>query len=366
MNMMRREICNYILQRISSGELKEGERLPTEQELANIFDTNRMNAHFAVKELENNGIVSRNKKQGTLVRKQLDDASIEELQVSSSNKVYVFATSAYSRNIHWNEGTISELETLLNKNGYKAYHYDMPKSQKEFEAQIDKLSEIKANSIVLLPERGDIKVILESLGAFEKFSGEIFLLNRGEGPLWEFPYHTLNVNPFGEGEIVARHIISQGFKRVVFLDKKNRIEPEPFWAVQRYEGLKRGMMLASSDALKPELFQNPDLKTYPGVLEIIRKHSDEKIVFVARNDEIAVSFLEYARLDGMDAPRDFYLIGFDNNPFFRNCNITSVAPPIEKMGQVLAEMICFPKWRKKDGLQLTIKLDSHIIRRETC
>jgi len=52
---------------ITSGELKEGDKLPTERELMGVFDVGRTSIREALKALSTLGVVERTK-EGTFVR----------------------------------------------------------------------------------------------------------------------------------------------------------------------------------------------------------------------------------------------------------------------------------------------------------
>ena len=52
-------IKSYILDGISSGALKSGDRLESEAELVKLFGVSRMTAHRAIRELQDAGVVIR-------------------------------------------------------------------------------------------------------------------------------------------------------------------------------------------------------------------------------------------------------------------------------------------------------------------
>jgi GntR family histidine utilization transcriptional repressor len=64
------QVKNYILQRISAGGLKAGERVPSENELVRELDVARMTANRALRELATDGILVRVAGVGTFVAEQ--------------------------------------------------------------------------------------------------------------------------------------------------------------------------------------------------------------------------------------------------------------------------------------------------------
>jgi DNA-binding FadR family transcriptional regulator len=59
----------YVLGRIASGQLQQGDRLPTERELADMFGGGRSTVRRELGELEEEGIIGREVGRGTFVRK---------------------------------------------------------------------------------------------------------------------------------------------------------------------------------------------------------------------------------------------------------------------------------------------------------
>lgn len=61
------KIQNYILSKINSGELREGDRIPSENEIAHMFSVSRITANTAIKELVTMGVIDRIKGKGSFV-----------------------------------------------------------------------------------------------------------------------------------------------------------------------------------------------------------------------------------------------------------------------------------------------------------
>lgn len=74
------KIKDFILAEIASGDLKEGSRVPSENELARNFEVARMTANRAVKELVFEGHLIRVKGDGTFVRGPKHDTTLVEIR----------------------------------------------------------------------------------------------------------------------------------------------------------------------------------------------------------------------------------------------------------------------------------------------
>src|SRR5215813_607324 len=64
------QVKQYILQRISGGTLRAGERVPSENELVRELDVARMTANRALRELASDGVLVRVAGVGTFVAEQ--------------------------------------------------------------------------------------------------------------------------------------------------------------------------------------------------------------------------------------------------------------------------------------------------------
>ena len=62
-----KKVQNYILEKIENNEYSEGEQIPTEQELSQLFNASRMTINRAITELSRQNILKRIQGSGTFV-----------------------------------------------------------------------------------------------------------------------------------------------------------------------------------------------------------------------------------------------------------------------------------------------------------
>lgn len=363
MNDIRRKIYNHILTQIAEKKLSQNDRIPTEFELAKQFQTKRMNAHLAVKMLEKEGIVRRNKRQGTFVNKNITSETILRLKNLSTNRVYVIASLAKFHNIHWNEATLRELEGILNSNGYKVFYKELPAklTRQRFQKIFSKIKKVGSAALIIFPDRGESGFLKDNLDLIFDSQGEIYLFDRGSVLLDKWPFHSIRLDPFGEGVIVGKYLYGHGHRNIVFL-KQNDTR---YWIEERKNGLKVGLNSISKGKTKPDIWRFPKDSMYQKACQRIME-SKVKLTIVVPNDEYAVRLIECAKKDSLEVPKDFSLISFDNNAEFRKYNLTTVAPPLERIGRVFGQLICKNQWLKSDGNNISIKVSSKIIERDSC
>lgn len=360
MNARRKEIFKYIIGLINDKKLQEGDKIPTENELAIMFNTNRMNAHFAIKALESEGIVKSNKKQGTtVIKKWTDEESLNKALSAGAGTVKIFASPSKATGIHWSENSVLSLESILNGRGCRVIHTDMPDKLEEFQAELEKKShELKA--IVLFQENKDLNIIMKSLDSLEKLPCPVILFSRGESALEEFPFHILALNPYREGLLASDYAAdpANAFEKISFL-APNTVK-DSYWCSKRIEGFEHG---AAKHGFSFECPEGDMLTISKKALESIKNRTEKQLIVLA-NDKKAAFFIELAAKDKLEAGKDFYTLSFDNNPLYRNRNLSTIAPPLEETGKLLADMI-FSIPPRKYGVQYIVKADSRLIKRNT-
>lgn len=368
MNADQRKIYHYLTRLIADGKLLKDDRLPTEMELARQFDTNRMNAHNAVKRIEEEGLVRRNKKQGTLVNPDVSLPAASELKNYSADRAHVIASLEKSTFIHWDETTLVDLETCLAENGRKLYYESLPDkpTKKDLRHMIATIGQAGSSAIVFLPDQGETQFLMRNIDVLVGFRGDIYLLERGTGLTDEWPFHRVCLDPFSEGVQAARFLCESGHRRIHFAKPvSTRPRRSSYWLNKREKGLR--FELRSLTRGKGEIVELrcPDEGYGEHVCEAI-ENTDEKPVIVAPTDGRAAMIMMAAEAKGLKSPRDFQLLSFDNDDRYRRFKLTSVAPPKHKIGSLLGRLICEKNKLLDGGEKISIRLSSVITQGKTC
>lgn len=74
------QIIQYYADKIDSGELKEGDKLPTEREICNFFNVSRITARQALDELSNKGYIIKKQGKGSYVSMNKMNMQLNSLQ----------------------------------------------------------------------------------------------------------------------------------------------------------------------------------------------------------------------------------------------------------------------------------------------
>lgn len=372
MNVSQEKIYNYLLDNIADGKFGENARIPTESELSKSFGTNRMNAHFAIKELERFGILRRNKKEGTFVNRVPRPYSFGELKSVTTRRVCVLNhCPPLYRHIHWNDRIMSALETVLKAESIEMIYRDISgiNELKEYRRLLKELVCEGCNALLIVSDHDVEGVISQHPEIFFEFHNNVFIFDRGISNWQDWPYNVVSVNVFGDSVMVADYLLSKGYGNVFFCRAAGY---ESFWLRERQRGLEFGFKRGSGgrsslNILEFEKDASLFIKNTNHFIKAIEhKEKQAPVVLIAPNDEVAAFIIDIAASHSLTAGKDFMLISFDDNSKYREYNLTTVSPALEKIGRRLGEMIKKNINNENSGETVCIKIDSELIIRETC
>lgn len=359
-----REICDYLLNGILKGEFSVNGELPTEVALARTFKVSRMSAHFAVKTLEQHGVVRRRKRSGTVVARHPSAPLARQIRSVVTRRVHVVSSFELPVRLHWNESTLREIETFLNDQGYVVTHLQPPSplTRETLRDQLKAVGEEGSAALVLMPTGAESEFLQANADLIFQYHRNAYLFDRGDTPVEKWPFNVLSLDPFAEGVLAGEYLEALGYRRVAFW------EPQAYpryWSEQRFRGLQLGIQRASEAQRTPQQWFHAD---EGGPAEVCRRmrESREHWAIATPNDHHAAALLDHARTVGLEAPRDFGLIGFDDDPRFRAYNLTTVAPPTERIGRELARLVCRKSDDVRDPSVFVVKVPSHLVVRGTC
>ncbi len=366
MQGIRAKIRDRILSDIVAGVYPLGTRIPTEMVLAREFQTNRMNAHLAIKELESAGIVTRKKRGGTVVRRAVSRAEAMDLVSRASRLACVFCFRGEISARHWNEDTLTVMEQTLKQKGFSLIRVELtsPPRRRTLAHAIRENSQRNVRALTILPDHTRTEIFIrENVDLLGGFPGAVYLLNRGGLPGHGWPFHSVSIDPFSEGMMVGKRLRYLGLRHVVFLSRNG--DKQAFWSLQREQGLAMGLHVPTNTTRPARRGSLTHSSSYDDLCRRIRA-TRRPLVVVAANDTCAAGFIDFAAKSGMVPPRDFSLISFDNDPACARYDLTSVAPPLDRIGAIFGRLITDDSWlnMKEDGV--SIRVASRIFTRNTC
>lgn len=356
MNDYIKVIQKDLLKNILNGVYKPGERIPTEMELAKRFQSNRMNAQLAVRDLERRGFVTRQRRKGTFVNSNLSKEKITQCLARTKKNIHVLLFAGKTNTLHWDKTTFNVMESSLNEKGYTIIYKEIDRKnlKKDLEIFLKELREEGCAGLVVFPYAYE-ELFSEKESFLEILDIPVYLFDK-TNLYWNHPSltcHRISLDPFYEGVMLGRSLAGERMERIIYFENV-----DSHFAELRKDGLRAGLKRESS--WKGELIVLKDVKL---LLEEIENGVEPPVV-VFPNDARAVMVIDLLEKEGLKYPRDYYVIGFDNNPAYRSYNLTTVAPPLEKIGELFSKLILDKTWVTDDNL-VTIRVSSSIIERKS-
>lgn len=356
-------IFNYLAAAISSGELAIGAQLPTEMELATRFKATRMQAHAAVKRLQQQGLVWRNKRRGSIVIRRPLPGVGRRLRAEFTRRVTVVASTEKAQQIHWNLATLQGLHNRFSRAGYEMACESLPTdaTRDDLQRLLEEIAESGSNALLLMPEATEAELYLQNQDLLIEYHDNVTIFERrGQIGVADWHLHAIRLDPFIEGMQVAEYVVKRGYRRVFFYAG----EPGHYWSDRRLEGLQLGLHRYASRSTVAEVLPLNAAKAAAVVAQ--ERTEDEVPVVVGANDRLAVTFMDAAERAGLQAPDAYALIGFDNDIRYAHANLTTVAPPLPRMDEILVDFVLDRLRENQTTGSSSVRLNSEIIERRTC
>jgi DNA-binding LacI/PurR family transcriptional regulator len=357
-------ILMHMLDKLLDGTYQLHDTLPTEMALAEQFDVSRMSAHFAMRVLVEHGVVKRAKRRGTVVCRDVDAPLARQLRGLCSKHVHVIAQPEKPPMLHWNQATVHNLEAFLARDAYTASHQTLPDplTRESFAAFLEELTREGSAALVLMLNSEATRFCSQNTDLLFQYHRNVYIFDRGDTPPERWPFQVVSLDPFGEGVLAGEYMYRLGYDNILFWEHSETVT---YWSSERLRGVRMGLQRCSDGKLEPEhwhLKNDEDIRQACGRL----RRSDRFSGIVAANDRQASELVDRARELGLAAPKDFGLISFDNDPTLHAYNLTTVAPPVDRVAKVIAQLVTGGILPNEDGATIHMNIPSKIIERATC
>ena len=218
-----------------------------------------------------------------------------------------------------------------------AHGYDLLTSFQQFSRNwhVDYEDSRKADGIMLLGY-GDYEAYREKLAVLEH-DGTHYV--RWGSVYADQPGATIGCDNRLGGELAARHLIAQGYRRIAFLGEASSHAPE---MEDRYLGACTAMAesgLSPAPALQVDCLTT-ESSGYNAARELLARGETFDAVFAAC-DLIAIGAMRAFDEAGLSIPRDVALIGFDDIPVaaLTHPPLTTIAQDYAAAGAMLVETL---------------------------
>jgi DNA-binding LacI/PurR family transcriptional regulator len=297
-----RRVFDHLLADIQSGQLKPGDRLPSEAELGRIFDASRITVAKAVLDLQRMGLVTRRPGAGTHVQGQHPVAGhtfgllIPELGLTEIFEPICrgMMRTSFARPdaLLWGNASTSTREAA-----------------KEAEQMVHSFIVQKVAGVFFAPLEldGDKDSINRRIArSLDRAQIPVVLLDRCYLPYPERSAHDLvGVDNRRAGYIAAAHLLGLGVRRLVFLGEEHSANTVDARITGFHEALRNFSVTSERD---PVFHGSPEDESF--VRDLIETARPEAIV--CANDLTAARLMQTLLKFGLRIPEDIRIVGMDD------------------------------------------------------
>lgn len=368
-------ILDYFLDKLNTGELKPGDRIPTDSELVKQFNVSRITVTRAMQELEYRGALLRAKKRGSYIRDdynpQPQQEPAEPQQESAASQQAAPELPIIACLLPFNEqlgyDILRGAESASKEDGlYLTFHNTAfsPAIEREL---IEKLVKDRVQGIVVYPCQGGHNIDLYSKLLIEGFP--FVLIDRHiEGIAAK---HVVSNNFQGCYELVS-HLIANGHKHISYVGGSIReVDSER----ERYRGYCQALIDGKIplnrdyviDGLIPfDIDPVEGNEQYAAAAEQavsrLMALPEPPTAIVATNDFTAVFYMEEIMRTGLQIPADISITGFDNLSICDRLEVplTTMEQSFYEMGEQAVKLLL-----SKDAVATKVVLDTKMIVRKS-
>ena len=323
------KITEWVRTEIAAGRMRDGDRLLSENELAERFEVSRQTARHAVQVLEAEGLVVRRQGSGTYLRA----GRYEE--VRRRKKVAVVTTYIDS---YIFPKILKGIEKTLYDAGYLVQiSYTNNTFTRERSILEEIVSQDEVAGVILegtksaLPDPN-----LDLLTQLHKSSIPVLFINSGYR---DFPGPVVSLDDKEAGRLATEYLIARGHKNIAGIFKLDDGQGRLRYAGYREALTNAGLPIRDEQIL---WYDTTDLNEWLDAdTKAPLRRLDGCSAVVCYNDQVAVCLEKALMLEKKSCPKDLSVVGIDNSELSRmgNTELTSIEHPKEELGTKAASIL---------------------------
>lgn len=321
-------LMDDLKEKIFSGKIKAGDKLPSENELSSSYQVSRQTVRKALSVLENAGYIYAEHGRGTFC------SELVHLYRNSRNIAVV--TTYLSDYIF--PRVIKGIDTVLTKAGYSIILKNTGNSRSQEAKCLEELLQKDIEGIIIEPSKSQIYCRHMNLyRKLEEYKIPYVFIQGCFARMNDRPQ--VLMDDYKGGYLITKYLIEKGHKNITGVFKSDDIQGQ-----NRHKGYVTALQEAgiSYDPDRVIWYYTEDRKIHP--YEGIYQMADSCYAMdavVCYNDQIAMQVIQALNDAGLKVPEDISVTGYDNS-YMTNVNglkLTSIIHPQEKLGEMAAELM---------------------------
>ncbi|MDN5343467.1 GntR family transcriptional regulator [Oceanotoga sp. DSM 15011] len=321
------QIKEYILQRIKDGTYKPEEVIPTERALCSELDVSRQTVRRAIQDLVYEGYLYRVQGAGTYVF----DKKLNESKKSNNIGVILNRTAD-----ELESKLLSGIESYIEKHGYTLTFMNSNEDYRKEAENIQKLKNNGVAGIIIMPSENQ-----QDSSAISDLKDENYPFVLVDRKIKNCETDAVVSDNIDGAFQATKHLIDLGHQKIVFIKNRYTITSSIQDRITGYKKALKEYGFEDDEILFLSYNENEknDDQIYDEIYEYITKNKITGIV--ALNDYIGLLIVKMARKKNLKIPKDFSIVGFDNNEVVKHIEVplTTIAQFPEKIGYHAAELL---------------------------
>ncbi len=313
---------------ILEGRIQTGDKIPSENELADSYQISRHTVRKALSILENEQLIEAVHGKGTFCSYRIENKgnSHNIAVVTTYISDYIFPR------------LIQGMDHVLTENGYSIILKNTGNSQKNEAKALQDILTKNIDGLIIEPSKSEI--YCRHMSLYESFDTmQIpYIFIQGTYPQMKEKPNIIMDDAEG-GYLLTKHLLEWGHRNIVGIFKVDDVQ-----GTARQKGYIKALKEAgvAYDPDKVILFHTEDREKKPAAMieEFIRQGIPMDGI-VCYNDQTALEVIRVLQGQGLRVPEDISVTGYDNSFMAVNgpIRLTTISHPQEKLGEMAAELL---------------------------
>lgn len=313
---------------IRTGKIKPGDKISSENQLANRFAVSRHTIRKALSYLEHDGVLVARHGQGTFC--------VETVRSTTPSHNIAVITTYISDYIF--PRVIQGMDQVLTENGYSIILKNTGNSQKNEAKALEDILTKNIDGLIIEPSKSEI--FCRHMNLYERLDklGIPYVFLQGVYPQMK-DKPSIMMDDVEGGYEITKYLLEMGHKNLIGIFKIDDIQ-----GANRHKGYIKALKEYGIfyDADRVILYHTEDRLTKPA--EALREMLAEKVEMdgiVCYNDQIAYEAIRTLNEMGIRVPEEVSVTGYDDSFIAEQARVklTTIAHPKEHIGQLIAELL---------------------------